>query len=108
MADDAEGEVVADDVGPGHEDERGGEDHQDGIDGEPVAVTFAVTLEARARDLQALALSHVGGAMERHLGLMAQVPEQALLGDAVGNPGERSGLDPADDALGFVVFLGRA
>ena len=107
MADDAEGEVVADHVGSGDEDERGGQDHQDRVDDEPAAVLLEVALQAGAHDLQRPAVGHVRGVMERHLGLMAQVPQQALLGDAVGQPGERTRLHTTDDALRLIEFLGR-
>ena len=44
--------------------------------------------------------------MERHLGLMPQVPEQPLFGDGVGEPGEKTRLEPADHARRGVVSSG--
>ena len=52
MADQAEGEIVRDNVRAGHEDEGAREHEEDAVDDEPAAVAIVVRPEAHAENAE--------------------------------------------------------
>ena len=83
-------EVIADDIGARDQDEQRRADHQDRIDGQPEPMLVEVPCQLSPHHRDGVAPLHVVGVQQRRGLVASQIPEQALLGDALGNPPHRA------------------
>ena len=101
VADQAKGKVVGDDVRAGDEEEHAGADKEQRVDDQPEAMLLEVLAQQRAKDRLRPCGVEVVGVEKRDGRLVAQVPEQALLGDAFGNPAHDPRLGARHPSLMF-------
>lgn len=85
MADHAEGEVVADDIGAGHENQQTGQRDQDAVDHQPAPVLVQIVLEGGPENGHSGLSVDVGRVHGGRGRLPAQMPQQPLLGDTFGH-----------------------
>ena len=96
VPDQAEGEVVAQHVGTGHQDEQRRQQDQHAVDDEPAPMLLEVGLQRRPHDAHRGVAGQVVRMHQDGLVLAAQVPEQALFGDAFGHHPQRAALHPLE------------
>ena len=95
VADQAERKVVGDGVGAGYEEEQARGDEPERVDRQPEAMLLEIGLELRPQHIRRPFLADVVGIEQAGDGLPAQVPEEPLLGDALGHPAHRARLNRA-------------
>src|SRR6476646_4648799 len=98
MTDDAKREVVSDEVGSRKEEEHAGGDEAEGIDDQPEPVLLEIASELTAQEGHGSRLFEVVWKKETGRGLPAEMPQQALFGDALGDIAKRARLDAAGGA----------
>ena len=77
----------------------------EGVDDEPEPMALPVALQGSLEQLARLRLGHVVGINEQDGVLAAELPEETLLGDRLGDPSERPRLDPRGERRTCVARL---
>ena len=99
-SDDEEAEEVREHVRTGHDGQGARGDEENRGDHQPNHVTVAILAQRRPHHLQGLLGSHVVGMMQRRVGVLAQVPEQALLVDVLRDGPQDALLHPPEPRRG--------
>ena len=94
VADEPEREIVGEKVRPGQQHQQAGQDEADRVDGEPEPVTVAVAAELSAQSSRGAGFRDVVREEEPGIALLAHVPEQPLLSNALGHPAHHARFRP--------------
>jgi hypothetical protein len=105
VSDDAEREVVAEDVGAGYEDQQRRKRDEHAVDRQPAAVLLEVGLHGTTDHRHHGLGVDLHGVHGRRGVLAPHVPQQALLGDALGHHPEPPPLEALEPAMRMVVFV---
>src|SRR5687767_3544274 len=98
MTDEPEPEVIGHEVWSRYEEKYAGCDEQQPVDDDPLHMTIGFALQIGTCDRDRRISLDIVGIVQPQLALVAQAPQQALLGNLLGDPAETAVFHPLGPA----------
>src|SRR4051812_36767261 len=102
MSHHAEAKVIRDEVGPRDEEQDARRDEAERVDHQPESVLFEIPAEMASEKSHRLVLFEIVGKEEAGIRLAAQVPQQTLFRDALGDVAKAARPRPPEHTARFV------